>query len=325
MQDKSRILYVLRYLEEKSDEQHPVTINQILEQLEILGIKANRRTISDDIEQLEKFGVDIVTVRSTQNQYFIGERHFQIPELKLLIDAVLSSKLVTPKKSSELIEKLKKLASEHQMAEFAEEFQVDGRIKPKNESVFLIADTISVAISKDKQISFQYYEFMPDKTKILKNDGYIYKLSPYKLVWSEDRYYCLGYSTKHNKIATFRVDRMCQVKIISAKATPCPSDFVIADYLGQVFEMYDGKNAEVSLKCKAELMKVIIDKFGEEIHTDVIDNEWFKVTVQVIISPTFYGWLFQFTDKMIIVSPENIIDEYAKILINATKNLCLKK
>lgn len=321
MRDTARILHILRYLQEKSDEQHPLSTKQILDYLGTKGITANRRTIPNDIRLLVDFGVDIVTVKSTQNLYFVGERHFELPELKLLIDAVSSSKFITPKKSGVLVNKLRELLSEHQMAEFAEEIYIADRIKPKNESIYLNIDTIQTAISLKKQITFKYFEYLADKSKSLKHDGYKYHLSPYALVWNEDKYYVFGYSSKHHKIVKFRVDRMCEVFAADKASVPRPESFNVAEFCRQVFGMYDGKNTTVELKCKNELMKVIVDKFGEDVHTEVIDNDWFKVKTDVYLSPIFYGWLFQFTDRMIITSPDEAVREYSEILKKATDNL----
>jgi predicted DNA-binding transcriptional regulator YafY len=316
-ENKSRILYVLRFLQEKSDEKHPVSTKQILDYLETQGFKTHRRTVYDDIKLLIDFGVDVVPVKSTQNLYFVGDRQFETPELKLLIDAVLSSKVITPKKSSVLANKLRGLMSEHQMAEFAEEFHIADRIKPKNESVYLTTDTIQNAINEKKQIRFKYFEYLADKSKVLKHNGYEYSLSPYDFFWNEDKYYVFGYSPKHGKVVKFRVDRMDKVKKSHEEAVPCPEDFDIAVFCKQVFGMYDGDKATIELKCRNDLMKVIIDQFGDNVHTEIIDAEWFKVKTGVSISPTFFGWLFQFTERMVLLSPDEVIREYGETLIKA--------
>lgn len=319
MRDTARILYVLKCLQEKSDEQHPMSTNQILEYLETHGITANRHTIPRDVDLLLDYGLDIVTVKSKQNLYFIGDRHFELPELKLLIDAVLSSKIITPKKSGILVKKLHGFASEYQQADLTEDFYIADRVKSSNESIYINTDAIQTAISQKKQITFRYYEYMADKSKELKHGGYIYRLSPYTFVWSEDKYYIFGYSPKHEKVVKFRVDRMCDVKLSAKAAKPRPRNFNIAEYCRQVFDMYDGRNATVELKCKNELMKVIIDKFGDDVRTEVIGGGWFKATADVCVSPTFFGWLFQFTGKMILLSPGDAAREYQSNLEKAIK------
>ena len=321
MRDAMRILHILKYLQDKTDEQHPASIKQILEYLESQGISAHRRTISSDIQTLQDFGIDIVIVKSTQNLYFIGERHFELPEIKMLIDAVLSSKAITPKKSGVLVGKLRKLISEHQRVEFAGEFHTSLRVKAGNEGIYLITDAIHTAINQKKQVSFKYFEFQADKSKTLKNDGNNYVLSPYDLVWNEDKYYAIGYSPKHGKIATFRVDRMSDVSVLPEDGAPCPMDFDIATFCRQVFGMYAGNLTTVELKCKNELMKAILDKFGEDISTETIDGKWFKATVTVSVSPTFYGWLFQFTGDMLLTAPDEIVQEYGALLDRAKEVL----
>ncbi len=201
--NNSRILYILKLLEEYTDEQHPMSITDIVEYLDKQEIKAHRRTIMTDIESLKEFGIDIITIKSTQNKYFIGNRNFELPEVKLLIDAVESSKLITQKKSSELIRKLTALASRNQANELNRHIYVDDRVKPENEEVYYTVDSIHNAINSNKQIEFKYYQYTGRKEKIYKNDGYVYNLSPYALIWSEDHYYVIGFSRKHNKISKF--------------------------------------------------------------------------------------------------------------------------
>ena len=318
MTETARILYVLQYLKEHSDEQNPLSTGQILNYLEKQGLKTNRRTIPKDIKILVDFGFDVITVKATQNRYFIGERHFEMPELKLLIDAVLSSKFITPKKSDILINKLYGLVSENQRKELANEaYTLD--IKPLNESIYITADIIRAAIHQRKQVSFKYFEYRPDKSKEFKHDGFNYHLSPYQLIWNEDKYYVIGFSEKHGKIVTFRVDRMARVKALSKEAKPKPPDFDTAEFCKRVFEMFDGKAVTVELECKNELMKVIIDKFGESVNTEVIDKNRFKVIADVYLSPTFYGWLFQFTGKMKLTAPAVAVKEYGLMLKNAVK------
>ena len=249
----------------------------------------------------------------------MGERHFELPEIKLLIDAVLSSKLITPKKSDILIKKLFKLISRHQQKTFEKSVCTRNRIKPHNENIYVIIDKIQAAINKKAQITFKYFEYLPDKSKELKHGGLTYHFSPYDFHWNGDKYYAIGFSKKHDKITTFRVDRMCNVRSYSKEAVPCPPDFNAADFSNRIFEMYDGEKQTVELKCKNELMKVLIDKFGLDIRTEIIDDEWFKAVIEVGISPMFYGWLFQFTGRMILTAPACSVKEYREMLINANK------
>lgn len=310
MNTNLRILYILKYLENNSDEEHTVTIAELIRHLETLGINVGRRTVPEDIEALIEFGIDIVKVKSTQNRYFIASRSFEIPEIKLLLDAIYSSKLITPKKSKRLSEKIKSLVSEHQRELFNEKYFITQRLKPTNENVLLNIDKLHKAINEKKQITFQYFDYMPDKTKILKNDGERYRLSPYSLAWNNDKYYLFGFSEKHKKIVTFRVDRITKIYTLSKDIIPSPKNLNIADYCKKVFEMYDGEYEIVSLKCKNEAMKIIIDKFGENVHTEIIDDEYFLVKVEVSVSKLFYGWVFELNNLVTLTAPKNVVIAY---------------
>ena len=202
--------------------------------------------------------MDIVVIHSTQCKYFIGSRQFELPELKLLIDTVESSKFITSKKSDALIKKIHMLTSNGQVKKLKRNNYVSGRIKPNNEQIYYIVDTINDAINERKQISFSYYEYTGLKEKVLRNKGEIYTISPYHLVWNDDHYYVVGYSEKREKIVTFRVDRIAsQPDILSADAVPVPEDFDIAEFTKQVFYMYDREEVLVDLRCDNGLMKTL--------------------------------------------------------------------
>ena len=239
METKPRILYLLKVLQERTDEEHPLTTSQLIEILNTeFGIYAHRTTISKDIAALVDFGVDIVTIHSTQSKYFVASRKFELPELKLLIDAVESSKFITEKKSRALINKIHSLTSEGQVSKLKRNNYVAGRIKPDNEQIYYIVDTINDAINDGKKISFQYYDYTGLKKKVLKNKGEVYTLSPYHLVWCGDYYYVIGYSDKKNKVVTFRVDRIAaNPKMLEADIVPQPDDFELADFTKEVFNM----------------------------------------------------------------------------------------
>ena len=202
-----RLLVLLQYLYKETDEKHPVSAQNILKHWESRGITASRKSVYKDITLLADFGIDIVCVKSTQNLYFIGSRLFELPELKLLVNAVESSRFITPKKSRLLIQKLGRLSSSAQAAQLKCPIYMDGMPKPKNEAIYYIVDLLQTAIQENKQISFQYYEYLPTKETVLKHRGYRYQFSPYALIWNRDFYYVVGWSEKHNKIAQFRVDR----------------------------------------------------------------------------------------------------------------------
>lgn len=303
-----RLLVLLQYLYKETDEKHPVSAQNILKHWESRGIKASRKSVYKDITLLADFGIDIVCVKSTQNLYFIGSRLFELPELKLLVNAVESSRFITPKKSRLLIQKLGRLSSSAQAAQLKCPIYMDGMPKPKNEAIYYIVDLLQTAIQENKQISFQYYEYLPTKETVLKHRGYRYQFSPYALIWNRDFYYVVGWSEKHNKIAQFRVDRMTGVELLDLPARQT-QEFDPTVYGQKVFGMYPDDLQMVTLLCANHLMRSVIDQFGEKVQTKTADDGHFLATVEVAPSPPFFGWVFTFAGEIRIVSPENVLEE----------------
>ena len=320
---KPRILCLLKLMERYTDEEHQLTTSELSELLEKeYGIAVHRITFKRDIESLQAMGYDIVETRSSQNKYFLGSRDFELPELKLLIDAVESSKFITASKSKTLIDKINNLTSVYQKDKLKRNNYVVKNVKPNNEQIYYIVDAINDAINQRKQISFQYYEYTGLKKKVLKNKGEIYKLSPYHLVWNGDYYYVLGYSEKREKVISFRVDRIANTpEILDKKCHLKPKDFDLNEYTKSVFFMFGCKKTRVELRCDNSLMKTIIDRFGEDVTTLAYDMESFKVIVDVEVSPTFYGWVFGFDGTVEILNPKNIKNEYNKMIDRSFKNV----
>ena len=327
METKPRILYLMKILQEETDEEHPITTKQLIEKLqEDYGISAHRTTLSKDIAALQEFGIDVVTVHSTQCKYFVGSRKFELPELKLLIDAVESSKFITSKKSEALIEKIHSLTSRGQVSKLKRNNYVVDRIKPNNEQIYYIVDAINDAINVGKQISFQYYDYSGLKKKVLKNKGEVYKLSPYKLLWSGDYYYVIGYSEKKGKVINFRVDRIAATPtILSDNAVPMPEDFDLENFTKEVFFMFSGEEVVVDLRCDNSLMKTMIDRFGEDVKTLAYDMTSFRLITEVSASPTFFGWVFGFGGKVQILAPQEVKEEYRRMIANANKDVVSQK
>lgn len=303
-----RCLELLRYLYHKSDEKHPVSVQDILRNWEINGIKAGRKSVYHDIALLIDFGIDIVCIKSTQNLYFMAFRLFELPELKLLVDAVESSRFVTAKKSIELIQKLGHLASNWQAMQLNRRIYMGGTPKPKNEAIYYIVDTLQTAIQDKWQVTFQYYEYLPTKEKVLKHEGFHYQFSPYALIWSRDYYYAVGWSEKHGKLTQFRVDRMTAVELTDSPARQTP-DFDPAEYVRKVFGMYPDDLQTVELLCENALMRSIIDRFGEGVHTELVDDKHFRTIVEVAPSPPFFAWVFTFGGRIKITGPANVLQE----------------
>lgn len=313
MQSNIRIIELLRFLYQQTDEAHAVTVSEMIEYLKSKGIPSVRQTVYTDLEALDTAGIDIVQIKSTQNRYFIGSRIFEYPELKMLVVAVASSKVISAKKSQALIQKLGQLTSIQQAEQLQRLASLSSRVKPHNEKVYYIIDSIQTAILDQHQISFQYYEYTPEKKKILKHDGYRYILDPYALEWKNDHYYLIGYSHKHKGIAHFRVDRLTSVEPLDSKFQPMP-DFDVAAYTNKMVDMFAAEHAEqVKLLCSNELMRVIIDHYGEDIEISPYDDTHFTVIIEVNPSGTFYGWVFKFMGKIRILSPQSCVDKMQDI------------
>ena len=306
---KRRLLLVQRLLYENTDEQHPLTTFEILDYLQEQGILTNRKTLKGDIDLMVECCMDIVTVSSKPNRYFWGARNFEQAELKLLVDAVSSSRFITQKKSRDLSTKIMALASIHGRDELKRNIYATNRVKSKNESLLYIVDTVNQAITRKKKIAFQYTDYSPEKKKIIRNDGEVYTLSPYALFWNEDFYYVVGYSDKHDNVSSFRADRICHIEITEEKAVKKPGGFSLEKYSRQIFEMYDGDTVRVKLKCRNEHMKYVIDRFGENVETEIADEDNFYAYPKVALSPNFYSWVFKFAGEIRIISPAKAVTE----------------
>ena len=313
--------YIAKILHERTDEEHTLSTTQIIEILESeYGISSHRQTIKTDIEMLRQFGFEIEEIKSTQNRYNMFARTFDTPELKLLIDAVESSKFITSSKSRELVEKISSLTSEHVAAALKRNVSCEGRIKPGNEKVYIILDTINDAINKNKKISFQYFQYNVKKEKKLKHNGKPYVITPLHLVWNGDCYYMVGvYDYKH-RLGSFRVDRIAkQPLILDEDGTSAPEDFNIDQYINTTFRMYNSEHEEVELICDNDVMDAIIDRFGEDVTTYANDMTSFRAVVNIAISHVFYSWVFGFGGKVRIKGPENIKAEYEEMLHKAVE------
>ena len=319
---KKRLLLLQKYFIEKTDEEHQTDTFALMEFLEDQSIPTNRKTLRADIKTLMDSGMDIVVVPSKPNKYFLGERDFELPELKLLVDAVASSRFITEKKSKALIQKLSDMASISQQEELKRNIYPSSRAKSTNETSFYVVDTINEAINHHKMIAFRYFEYDVDKKKVFRHDGELYKLSPYALIWNEDFYYVLGYSEYYEKVVTFRVDRIRDAMVLEERAKPKPKGFKVEDYAKKTFEMYDGEEETVRLLCNADLMKYVVDRFGEGVKTARSEDTEgaFIATVDIALSPTFYAWVFQFGGGIKILSPKKAVidlEDMAKALLKA--------
>ena len=320
MAEKNRPLYILRYLWDNTDEEHPATIKDICTYLESKGIKPNRKTVASDLADLQDSGFDVVCTRSRQNKYFIGSRTLETAELKTIIDAVRAAKFLSPTKSRSLIEKLSSLASPFQAKELQGEPFADGTTKTTNEGVYYTVDLLHYAINHERTVEFQYSGYTADKEKVLKHGGAIYRFSPYDLIWNNDRYYVFGWSERHGKVVKFRVDRMVNAKESMADHHPRPADYDIQAFCSQVFMMYDGEPCRVKLRCSNEMMNTIVDCFGDDVQIHKVDDISFIAEADVFTSATFYSWIFAYGGAISIVSPQKVVDEYKKKLSDALQS-----
>ena len=310
IRNKQRPFRMLKYLYENTDENHPVSTPELVKIFQAEDAHASRKTIKDDIDVLIGEGFDIVTVRSTQNSFFLANRKFEIPEIKLLIDAVSSSRFINPEKSTVLIEKLTGMVSKAQAEKIRRHLYTADRVKADNRQIYYIVDAVTDAINDGKKICFQYFEYDGDKKKLLRRNGVRYYVSPYALVWDDNHYYMLGFSDDRQRIVNYRVDRMCNTGMTEEDAVPMPAGFDMEEYVQHQFRMFAGDEVEVVLECRNEIMKYIVDQFGEDVETWPASETTFFAKVSVADSPTFYGWVFPFEGKVKIAEPQEIRDKY---------------
>lgn len=322
---KLRPLYLLKTLKEQTDEDHALSTAQLCKKLkDDYGIDTFRTTLKSDIEVLQHAGFGIQATRSTQNLYNYIDRDFDIPEIKLLIDAVMSSKFITKAKSDQLVAKLTELAGKYKARELKRNMVVDGRIKLGNEQIYLIVDAINEAINAKKKIRFQKEEYNIRKERVLHNNGEIYVFSPYSLVWDGDYYYVVGYSDKYQSVGSHRVDRIYKrPEVLEEDAVPPMVGFDINTYVNTMFRMYNSDRYEVELQVDNSLMDAMIDKFGPGVMTCACDQHSFRVIETVSVGTTFYNWVFGFQGKVKILGPESVRLAYEERVREAAEALGL--
>ncbi len=313
---KMRMLRILELLRNETDERHPISTAEIERTLKARwGLDTYRITIQKDIAALCAAGYEVETIRSRQNKYYMSSRLFELPELKLLIDAVESSKFITEKKSRILAEKLTTLASINESGQLKRNISIADRIKAGNEQIYYIMDALNDAINRKRKVCFLYFEYDGNKRRQLKNNGDPYVLSPYTLTWNGDFYYVVGWSDKHGKIATFRVDRIYEVPtVLPDKAVPRPKQYSIGDFAEKAFQLFDSEHARVQLLCENSMMNTVIDHFGDKVKTQKADEEHFHFAAEVSVSPTFFAWIFTFGGRITIVGPQSVKDAYAELV-----------
>ncbi|MCM1299855.1 MAG: WYL domain-containing protein [Firmicutes bacterium] len=313
--NRLKILYLYKILWEKTDENHPISMPKIVEELEQCGIFAERKALYQDIEALRSFGLDIITLKGSQTGYFVASRDFELPELKLLADAVTSSKFLTEKKAAALLTKLESLCSSYEAVQLKRQVFVCNRDKSFNEKIYLTVDVIHRAINEGKQITFKYFDYDVNKKKSYRQGQR--SCSPYALVWNEERYYLVAYYEKYGQITNFRVDRMENAEIAEQAAMPLPKDFNPANYLSSAFSMFSGKRQQVKLKFHSSLINPVIDRFGKGAKTVTLDDDSFILVTEVQTQrpQPFFSWLFLFGEQAEILEPASLRREYEDTLL----------
>ena len=309
--NKLKLLYIARFLYENSDEEHPVTLTDISDMLENHSVSASRKTLYSDIDLLTEFGMDIIKVRSKHNGYYLASRTFELPELKLLVDSIQSSKFITQKKTLQLITKLESLASVHQAKLLNRQVYVKNRVKSMNESVYYNVDNISNAITRDKKITFRYYEYATEKAKKFRRDGKQYQVSPFALLCDSENYYMLAYDTEAARIKHYRVDKMTEISESEQHrdGKDVFSTLDMSSYAKHMFSMFSGTEERVRIRFANHLAGAVIDRFGSDIMLIPDDEEHFTVVLDVSVSRQFFGWLFNFGLEAEVLYPEHVRNE----------------
>ena len=314
---KLKIMYLMKILMEETDENHAITLQEIVEHLKAYGVTAERKSLYSDIENLRIFGLDIEGYQMDRTFYYqVVNRDFQLPELKLLVDAVQASKFITEKESKELIKRLEAYASKFQAAQMHRQVYVNGRVKSRNEKNYYSVDNVYTAIETDRQISFQYYHYDVNKKEVLAHDGKVYKVSPWAMCWDDEKYYMVAYDEEAGKIKHYRVDKMLKTKVLEDERVG-KSEFKkenMSQYTHRLFGMFDGELKRVELLCDNSLANVIFDRFGLDTRVEKVDDEHFIARVEVAVSSIFFGWIMAL-EMVRVIGPDDVVDQIKKQIL----------
>ena len=306
---KLKIFYILDYLQRNSHQDHPVRASELIDMLQrSYNISCERKTVYSDIQALQDYGVDIESIPGKNGGYYIASRNFELPELKLLIDAVQSSRFLTEKKSRELIEKLCNQCSIYDARLMRRDMLVSGRVKSMNETIYYNVDAIQDAISMNRAISFRYFDWGIDGKRKYREKNYY--ASPYGLCQDNENCYLLAHSPRHG-ITSYRVDRMSEITITEDVRTPCPelTGKALHEHANRLFQMFAGDSVNVKMRFHKSLANVVIDRFGRDTILIPEGSEYFNFTVNVAVSPMFLSWVIGFGSKAKILYPQSVIDE----------------
>lgn len=319
---KMKILYLMKALQERTDRDHPMSVKELIFYLQGYGISVERKTIYDDIDALRLFGLKIKNRRGKISGYYLAEREFKVPELKFLMDAVQSSRFVTQKQSRELLRKLEKLTSTSEARKLQSQTFMEPGIKTLNEEIYNNIEEIYDAISGNQQITFHYYEWTLSRELKQKRNGERYRVSPWKMLWKNENYYLLGLDEKSGIVKHYRVDKMMHVMVEKQKRNgeAIFRDFDMGKFSTGTFGMFGGNEQSVRMEFENRFVGVVLDRFGQDVMLIPRDDEHFSVQARIRVSQQFFGWVAGLGIGAVIVSPENIRKEYISFLKKTIKN-----
>ena len=309
----------MKILLEQTDEEHSLTVPQMIAELSKVGISAERKSIYDDLEYLQLFGLDICSTKTKTTNYFVASRDFELPELKLLVDSVQASKFITHKKSLELISKIEKLTSRHNARQLQRQVFVTNRVKTFNERIYYNVDKIHEAIAENKQITFKYFGLDVNKKKVYGKDGNLYHESPVSLTWDDENYYLITYKEKYDSYVHYRVDKMENIELSEEDRVLSEKPFDLSIYSKSMFQMYSGEETDVTIQFENELVGVVYDRFGVDVPIIKTDETHFICNVKVAVSPHFLSWIISFGSRAKIVSPNWVQEQLYELILDAQK------
>lgn len=319
---KIKLMKIYEILNVYSDETRPITTKELIARLKDEGVDCARKALYNDIDTLNKYGYEVETIRKKQNEYYIIDRSFDIPELKILIDAVQASNFITVKKSAELINKIARLAGTFRGEVLAKNVLYTNNTKKTNEKIYYSIDALDRAINEGKKVTFKYYDTNIDGEKVYRKDGKLYEINPVKLTISANQYYLICYDDKHSNLTNYRVDRMDEVSVtdIPKSFADCEKEENISRYTEGLFEMYGDKSSKVKIDLRVKnvpsMVDIVLDKFGKNIVITKKTEDYFYIRVDIHTSPTFYAWLTTFGGKIMITYPKKVKEEYKQFLSN---------
>ncbi|MCI9170681.1 MAG: WYL domain-containing protein [Lawsonibacter sp.] len=324
---KTKLLHLARMLLRQTDEDHPLTVPQIIEGLARQDVKAERKSIYDDLDALRLFGLDVQSRKGKSPGWFIGGRDFELPEVKLLMDAVQSSRFITQKKSDALLRKLEGLASVHQAGQLQRQVYVAGRIKVMNESIYYNVDKLHTAIAGQKAITFKYFDYDIARNKVFRQEGKRYVVSPYGLIWNSENYYLVAFDHAHRELRHYRVDKMTEIVVtgLDREGKEQYPGFQLAEYGQKHFGMYSGQEMKVTLRGRRDKASLVWDRFGQDVILVPDGEEHFTVTLPVVMSPQFFGWLLGLDGSVTLIGPRQAVCAYRRRLAAAMDELTLPR